>query len=77
MVILEIEVLNLKILIQLIVIALAVKFLTFLYFFIGDFKNTPVNFQFKELKNEGKILNFFLENNFNYVYYSIHIQFVY
>ena len=50
MVILEIEVLNLKILIQLIVIALAVKFLTFLYFFIGDFKNTPVNFQFKELK---------------------------
>lgn len=57
MVILEIEVLNLKILIQLIVIALTVKFLTFLYFFIGDFKNTPVNFQFKELK---KSLPFFI-----------------
>ena len=50
LVILEIEVLNLKVLIQLIVIALTVKFLTFLYFFIGDFKNTPINFQFKELK---------------------------
>ena len=57
MVILEIEVLNLKILIQLIVIALTVKFLTFLYFFIGDFKNTPVNFQFKELN---KSLPFFI-----------------